>query len=367
MTLPRPVKPFVDFASVLRSHGFTISPDQTIGFIQAIGLLGPRDMGDIFRAARAMLAIPHERADEFEALFRAFFMGQTIAAPVPGADDEDEVQAYEAGGGEVEIEEAEGEEETGGEATVAERLSRRSFAPRTDDEALLNFSRLAPKRLPRRRSYRHQRAAHGKRLDMRRTLREAVKRDGEVFTLAETRRKTRQRRIVLLIDVSGSMKDHTDGALRFAHALGQSAVHFEAFTLGTRLTRITPALAISDREQALTRVSALVADIDGGTRIGDALQAFVNVPRYAGAARGAAVVVLSDGLERGDAYTLLAAVRRLSRMAWRLDWLTPLAADPDYSPQTEALRLILPWLNNFGDGSRTTALCDHFLTMARAA
>jgi uncharacterized protein with von Willebrand factor type A (vWA) domain len=125
------------------------------------------------------------------------------------------------------------------------------------------------------------------------------------------------------------MKDHTDGALRFAHALAQAAEHFEAFTLGTRLTRITPALAIADREQSLERVSALVADIDGGTRIGDALQAFLNVPRYSGAARGAAVVVLSDGLERGDANTLLDAVRRLSRLAWRLDWLTPLAADPD--------------------------------------
>jgi len=367
MTLPQPVKPFADFATVLRSHGFTISPDQTIGFIQAIGLLGPSDMGDIFRAARAMFAIPHDRADEFEALFRAFFMGQAISAPVPGAEDKDEVQAYEAAGGEVEIEEAEGEEETGAEATVAERLSRRSFTPRTDDEALLNFTRLAPKRLPRRRSYRHARASHGRRLDMRRTLREAVRRDGEVFTLAETRRKTRQRRIVLLIDVSGSMKEHTDSALRFAHALAQTAEHFQAFTLGTRLTRITTALSVSDRDQALERVSALVADIDGGTRIGDALQAFLNVPRYAGAARGAAVVVLSDGLERGDAHTLFDAVRKLSRMAWRLDWLTPLAADPDYSPQTEALQQILPWLDYFGDGSRTAALCDHFLTMGRAA
>jgi uncharacterized protein with von Willebrand factor type A (vWA) domain len=367
MILPQPVRPFADFATVLRSHGFAVSPDQTIGFIQAIGVLGPRDMGDIFRAARAMFAIPHERAEEFEALFRAFFMGQAIAAPVPGAEDEDEVQAYEAAGGDVDIEEVEGEEEAGAEATVAERLSRRSFVPRTDDEALINFARLAPRRLPRRRSYRYARAPHGARLDMRRTLREAVRRDGEIFTLAEVRRKTRQRRIVLLIDVSGSMKDQTESALHFAHALAQSAEHFEAFTLGTRLTRITTALTVSDREQALERVSALVADIDGGTRIGDALQAFLNVPRYVGAARGAAVVVLSDGLERGDADTLLDAVRRLSRMAWRLDWLTPLAADPDYSPQTEALQQILPWLDSFRDGSRTAALCEHFLTMARAA
>ncbi len=367
MTLPQPVRPFADFATILRNHGFAVSPDQTIGFIEAVGLLGPRDMQDIYRAALAMFAIPHERIGEFEALFRAFFMGQAIAAPVPGAEDEDEVLAYEATGSEIEIEAAEGEEETGAEATMAERLSRRSFARQADNEALVHFSRLAPKRLPRRRSYRHARASHGTRLDMRRTLREAVRRDGEVFTLAETRRKTRQRRIVLLIDVSGSMTDHTDSALRFAHALAQRAEHFEGFTLGTRLTRITPALAVPDRARALARVSALVADIDGGTRIGDALEAFLNVPRYAGAARGGALAVLSDGLERGDSGRLLDAVRRLSRMAWRLDWLTPLAADPEYSPQTDALKQILPWLDSLGDGGSVDALCEHFLTMARAA
>ncbi len=367
MTLPRAVKPFADFAVLLRAHGFTVSPDQTIGFIEAIGLLGPRGIEDVYRAARAIFAIPPERADEFEALFRAFFMGQTIAAPVPGGDEDEEVQAFEAAGRDIEIEEAESDEEAGAEATFAERLGRRSFPPLRDDEALARFARLAPRRLPRRRSYRYARAAHGSRLDMRRTLREAVRRDGEVFTLSEVRRKTRQRRIVLLIDVSGSMKEHTESALRFSHALAQSAERFEAFTLGTRLTRITPALGLRETDRALDRVGALVADIDGGTRIGDALQAFLNVPRYAGAARGAAVVVISDGLERGDALTLLDAVTRLSRMAWRLDWLTPLAADPDYSPQTEALAQILPWLDSFGDGSRTAALCDHFLRMARAA
>jgi hypothetical protein len=366
MTLPRAVQPFADFSAILRVHGFSVSPDQTIGFIEAVGLLGPRHMQDIYRAARAMFAIPRERQGEFDALFRAFFFGQTISAPVPGEDD-DEVEAFEEAGGEVEVEETESDEDTGVEATFAERLSRRSFPPATDADALIRFARLAPQRLPRRRSYRHIRARHGERLDMRRTLRQAVKRDGEVFTLAQTRRKTRQRRIVLLIDVSGSMQDYTENALRFAHTLAQVTERFEAFTLGTRLTRITPALAVANLDLALERIGALVADIDGGTRIGDALQAFLNVPRYNGFARGAAVAILSDGLERGEASVLLDTVRRLSRIAWRLDWLTPLAADPDYSPQTEALQQVLPWLDGFADGSRTDALCDHFLTMTRAA
>ena len=365
--LPGPIKPFVDFASVLRSHGFPVSPDQTMGFIEAIGLLGPRNMGDVYHSARGLFTVPHERMDEFEALFRAFFMGQAIAAPVPGTDEDEHVQAFEAADGEIELEETESRDETGAESTFTERLSHRRFAPASDLHALIAFARAAPARLPRRRSYRFARARHGDRLDMRRTLREAVRRDGELFTLAQNRRKTRQRRIVMLIDVSGSMQDFTENMLRFAHALAQVAERFEAFTFGTRLTRITTALALANRDRALERIGGLVGDFDGGTRIGDALQAFLNVPRYAGFGRGAAVVVLSDGLERGDSRALVDAVRRLSRMAWRLDWLTPLAADPDYAPQTEALQQILPWLDFFGNGSSTEALCDHFLTRARAA
>ena len=284
--LPRPIEPFVNFAGVLRSHEFPVSPDQTMAFIEAIGLLGPNNIGDVHRAARALFTVPHERVAEFEALFRAFFMGQAIAAPVPGTDEDEEVQAFEAADSEVEIEETATEEETGAEAALAERLSHRRFAPARDLQALVRFARAAPARLPRRRSYRFAPARHGDRLDMRRTLREAVRRDGEVFTLAASRRKTRQRRIVTLIDVSGSMQDYTENALRFTHALAQVAEHFEAFTLGTRLTRITTALALANPDRALERVGGLVADFDGGTRIGDALQAFLNVPRYAGSGAG---------------------------------------------------------------------------------
>ncbi|NJM84575.1 MAG: VWA domain-containing protein, partial [Tabrizicola sp.] len=101
------------------------------------------------------------------------------------------------------------------------------------------------------------------------------------------------------------------------------------------------------------------------TRIGEALAAYLAVPRYAGFARGAAVVVLSDGLERGDPGVMVDAVRRLARMAWRLDWLSPLAADPGYRPATAALSQVLPVLTHLGDGSTTEAIAAHILGMAR--
>jgi len=365
--LPRAIEPFVNFAGLLRAHGFAVAPDQTTGFIEAIGLLGPRHMDDIHRAALSMLAIPRERETEFDALFRAFFMGQTVAAPASTGDDEEEVEAFDAGDGESEVPEGEEIEDSGAEATVAESLSQRSFGARDEAAALRDFARRAPGSLPRRLSYRRSSARHGDRLNMRKALREAVQRDGEVFTLPQLRRKTRQRRLLLLIDVSGSMKEQTDATLRFAHTLAQVADRFEAFTLGTRLTRITQALAPKDSQEALERTGRLVADFDGGTRIGDALQAYLAVPRFAGFARGSAVIVLSDGLERGEPNALIDAVWRLSRMAWRLDWLSPLAGDAGYVPQTEALAAIRPYLDSLSDGSDTQAICNHVLNLARAA
>ena len=202
---------------------------------------------------------------------------------------------------------------------------------------------------------------------MRRTLKDAAKREGEVLRLHQTRRKDRQRPLLMLIDVSGSMKTYSESLMRLAHTLMQATDRAEVFTLGTRLTRITQALKVTDRTQALARTTQAIADFDGGTRIGEALSAYLSVPRYAGFARGAFVIVLSDGLERGEPDIMIDAVRRLSRTAWRVDWLTPLASDPDYEPKTAGLIGILPVLDHLGDGSSTGAVTDHILNMTRAA
>ncbi|MEM9583059.1 MAG: VWA domain-containing protein [Pseudomonadota bacterium] len=360
----RALDPFFALAQTLRAAGFAVSPDQTQGFITAVGALGPRGISDVHAAALALFAIPPERREEFEAIFRAIFLGQIVSAAAEGA--EDETDAYEPDSSSVEADLDEGEEPTGAEATAAERLADRPLAAR-GDEALARFARLSAARLPQRLTYRRKRTKHGDRIDLRRALREAARQDGDVITLPKTQRKARQRRIVCLVDVSGSMKDRSDALLGFTHQLVQSAERAEVFTLGTRLTRITGALQIKERDTALSRVASAVADLDGGTRIGDALEAYLAVPRYAGYARGSLVLVLSDGLERGDTGAMRVATARLARMAWRLHWLTPLAADPDYAPQTAGMIGILPWLDDLGDGGSVRAICDHVLGIARAA
>ena len=366
MSLPKPIQPMVAFAQALRDAGFAIAPDQTIGFITAVGLLGPGDILDIHKAGLALFAIPPERRDAYEAVFRAVFMDQVMTPPAAGEEDE-ELQAHEPTGDESDVEAEDDESEIGGEATVSERLGHRALTAGDEARILAMFARELPKRLPQRMSYRRRRAKSGSALDIRRTLREAAKFDGEVLRIRQTDRKQRARKVLLLVDVSGSMETGTEPTLRLAHALVQSAERAEVFTLGTRLTRVTQALQPTDRAQALARSSALIADIDGGTRLGAALEAFLAIPRYSAFARGAAVVVISDGLEREAPEALIAATDRLSRLAWRLDWLSPLAADPNYRPETAAMTHIAAQVTSLGDGSNIEGVANHILNLARAA
>ena len=362
--LPRAAWPFVRFATLLRANGFAVAPEQTQGFIAAVGLLGPNTMRDIYRAALPTLAPPPERRDEFEALFRLHFHGQTLAAPGGEPEDDEDLQVVDPRDGELEPPEATEEDEAGAEATRAERLTLRRFTEEDPRETLRRFARRAPAALPQQRSHRRRGARTGDRWHMRRLLRDAVRRDGEVLSLPRLARKARQRRILLLVDVSGSMQAHTDDAMSLAHALVGAAERAEVFTLGTRLTRVTRALRLRHRSQALGLAASLVADWDGGTRLGEALAAFLGVPRFAAFARGALVVIVSDGLERGTPDALVAAMAKLSGLAWRVGWLTPLAADAGYAPQTAALRAVLPFLDHLGNGASLRPLCDEILALA---
>jgi uncharacterized protein with von Willebrand factor type A (vWA) domain len=205
----------------------------------------------------------------------------------------------------------------------------------------------------------------GRLADPRRAFREMMRKDGEITRLPRRNRQMRQRRVLLLVDVSGSMKAGTDGALRLGHALVQAGERVEVFTLGTRLTRVTRALHHRNRDQALALASGLVADWDGGTRLGLALQVFLSVPRFAGFARGALVVVLSDGLERGGPEALVSAMQRLHGLAWSVLWLTPLAADRAYRAETGALSAILKMIDRLGNGATPQAIASEILGFAK--
>jgi uncharacterized protein len=361
---PRAARPFLSFVTLLRRNGFAVSPEQTMTFLAAIGLLGPREPDDIRQAGLATLAPPPERHAAYNLLFRIHFLGED-PPPFVDAESEEPVKVQEEQRGEDEALEADETNESGEAATRAEALVARRFGPAATAEALRRLTREAARRLPRRRSYRRTRSRRGTVVDLRRTLRDAARNDGEVIRLSRLRRKFRPRKILLLIDVSGSMKERTEENLRLAHALAEVAPQIEVFTFGTRLTRVTRPMRIKRREQALAAAAGVVSDFDGGTRIGDALQAFLAVPRFGGYARGAAVLIVSDGLERGDPLALADAVARLSRRAWRVSWLTPLARGKNFKPQTEALMAVSRFVDDIVDGGSTPAIVDHVLGLSR--
>jgi len=360
-TMPRAARLFVDFVALLRANGFAVAPDQTTSFLLAIELLGPRSLEDVRRAGLATLAPPPERRAVYDALFRLHFAG---GEPLEtDAESDETLRVQEESRGEDEPLFADEINESGQAAARAEALVERRFDRPSASEPLRRLAREAPNRLPLRRGHRRRRARRGPFADLRRTLRDSARNDGEFLRLSRLKRKPRARKLLLLIDVSGSMKERTDENLRLAHALTQAAPLVETFTFGTRLTRVTRALRLKRREQALRAAGQTVSDWDGGTRIGDALQAFLAMPRFAGYARGAAVLVLSDGLERGDITAMRDAVAKLSRRAWRIDWLTPLATSRAFTPQTAGLVAIKPFVDEMVDDRTIGAVVSHLLSL----
>ncbi|BDG74280.1 VWA domain-containing protein [Roseomonas fluvialis] len=365
---PRALDPFLAFPRALRAEGFRAAPAQTEDFLAAVGLLGPRSIQDVRRAAHAVFGPGPERRQDFDDIFDMIFLGRAVLAPGE-ATSEEAPQAFDAG----EMEELlppEEEDPSGSDATQRERLFARAFAPADDAALLAAFARALPRTLPRRRSRRFE-ATGGGLADPRRAFRDMARRDGEILVLPTRRRRSRQRRVLVLLDISGSMKGGTAAALGIAHAMVRTAERAEAFTLGTRLTRVTRALRRRDRDQALALASGLVADWDGGTRLGEALSVFLAVPRFASFARGALVIVVSDGLERGGPEALVDAMRRLRALAWRIVWLSPLASDASYRPETGAMRAILPLIDHLDAGHDLAAMAaslvgDHALRRAGA-
>jgi uncharacterized protein with von Willebrand factor type A (vWA) domain len=355
--LPSGARPFVAFARLLHTQGFPVATEQTIAFLRSIALLGPRSLGDVRHAAFATFAPPPDRQSEFAALFDGFFRDDGATALTVESAEEEEETAVESDAAPLEPMAAEEANESGAAATEAEALSLRRFEALGDSRRLALLRRSLPAAMPRRRAFRREPARRGDRLDLRKSLADMVHGNGAARP-EWTRRRTRLRRVLLLIDISGSMKAHTEDYLRFAHALTQALPSVETFSFGTRLTRLTRSLAHRDLGRALAEIAPSVADWNGGTRIGESIAGLLAIPRFSRASRGALTIVLSDGLERGDPAAMIAAVRRLAGRSWRLAWLTPLAADPDFRVETEALKAILPIVDHLGDGSGLVPLCE---------
>jgi uncharacterized protein with von Willebrand factor type A (vWA) domain len=230
-------------------------------------------------------------------------------------------------------------------ASDVDALKHRSFASCTPAElaalrAIMTRLRLTP---PRRRTRRTRTARDGRTPDLRRMIRAEMRRQGEPPELTFRTRTRRLRRLVLILDVSGSMADYSRHLLQFAHTARHSSARVEVFCFGTRLTRITRALDRRRPDAALEEAARTVVDWDGGTRIGESLDAFVRKFGRGGLCRGGVVVICSDGLDRGDPELLATAMERLSRLCYRIVWLNPHKGDdPDFRPSTLGMMVAAP-------------------------
>ncbi|MBW3580895.1 MAG: VWA domain-containing protein [Actinobacteria bacterium] len=358
----------VAFSRELRHEGLVVGPGQALDFARAVATLDPSALADVYWAGRACLVARRQDHAAYDRAFRRCFAGDPgpaltitgalprggltlatampVAAPAPAsrAADEDE--------------EEEGER-LGARASSAEVLRTKDFAQCTAEELAdlqVLMTRLVLS-LPERRSRRSMPASRGHQLDLRRTIRRSLKSQGELVHRSWRTPRRRHRRLVLLLDVSASMASYSRALLQFAYsAMSAARAPTEVFCFGTRLTRVTPALRHRRPDHALARATESVVDWEGGTRIGDSLAEFNRTWGRRGTARGAVVVVCSDGLERGDPSALATEMARLGRLAHRVVWLNPLKGDPRYQPLARGMSAALPFVDVFLAGHDLSSL-----------
>jgi uncharacterized protein with von Willebrand factor type A (vWA) domain len=333
------------FLRALEDAGVAISTPKKADFLMSLVASPPGDVGALYWRARVTLVAAAEDFDAFDAVFDAFFRGGHIAIEEASdaPPDEGGETAAPRGGDDGALDALDARAGSGLHASPLDLANVRRFAPTSPEgrEELRELARALDTVLPQIAARRSARARRGPRLDVRRVLAAANRSGGEIVRFHWLRRPPRPRRVLLLIDVSGSQRACSADLLRFAHEAIRATDRAEAFTFGTRLTRVTAELDTPDVDAALSALSACVLDADGGTRIGVALREFLGNSRYVALARGALVIVLSDGLERGDPGPMAEAARRLARLSHRLVWWSPLACDPAYRPVTRGMHAIL--------------------------
>jgi uncharacterized protein len=343
------------FCRFLREQGLLTTPGDTLDAARVLSLVDVTDRTDFHTALKSVLVHRAEDMRLFEECFDAFW-GAAQKAPqawlrrnTPQAPKKEHPLSLDRwAAAETKDEEEEREEAMLPAPSALESLRAQDFAS-FHDEALKEVTRVArqlARRLALRRSRRWQATRDGSRPHLRRTLRLSVKTGGEVSELAFMERKVRRTKLVVLADVSGSMELYARLFLQFLFALQHSFARVETFVFATRLSRITEQLKRPGYASALAELSLAVTDWNGGTRIGESLQAFVEGwPRLID--RNTVVIVLSDGWETGDPAVLAEALARIGKRAARLVWLNPLLGSPDYEPLTQGMVAALPHLDVF--------------------
>jgi uncharacterized protein with von Willebrand factor type A (vWA) domain len=373
------------FGRLLRSGGVPVTTERSARFAAVVTLARPATVSELYWLARVTLVDGPEQLEAFDATFRhvfggmvdpADFRGEVERVPTVAPSSEPSMQTrpradrrrsrdvppteavLPGSAGSLQAADEDGVPATLiAAASAEERLRTKDFAACTPDELAALQELVAKMRLvvPLRPTRRTAARRTGQRLDLRRTLRSAHRTGGDAVHRTYRRRAERPRKVVLIADVSGSMEAYSrtylhllQGAVRGARA--------EAFVFATRLTRLTNELSTGHPDAALARAGLAAPDWSGGTRIGDALKSFLDEYGRRGMARGAVVVIVSDGWERADPGSLGEQMARLSRLAHRIVWVNPRKAAEGFEPLTGGMAAALPHIDAFVSGHSAEAL-----------
>jgi uncharacterized protein len=352
----------VAFARFLRAEGLEVPMSSTLAFVDALDQVGLASRDAVYWAGRATLVRRPEDIGTYDKVFDALWMRGRYSSRDEGevehitiaTDDEDGDDSSDAPDADDD-----GDEVITVRFSTAEVLSHKDFADYTVDElaearALMSRLRLVGSPRRSRRRVRSRRARGQP--DLRRTVHNAIRAGGEPIHRAFHEPGERPRRLVFLLDVSGSMEAYSRALVRFVHAAVVGRTKVEAFALGTRLTRMTRELSSRDPDAAVRRAAECVVDWSGGTRLGDGLRQFNDEWGQRGMARGAIVVILSDGWDRGDPAVMAEQMARLSRVAHKVVWVNPLKASPGYAPLAQGMAAALPYIDSFIEGHSLDSL-----------
>jgi uncharacterized protein with von Willebrand factor type A (vWA) domain len=350
------------FGRRLREAGLPVTPQRSAEFARALDLVRPISRRRLYWTARSVLVSDPAQVKAFDRVLFAVFGGEQSFDPdeVRSVPHEDRL-GESARGTAPSSSESSGSAELEVPVTMAsdeERLAGKSFDALEPHELAQLYRLMSRLQLatPVRRTRRYERGRHGQHVDMRRTLRGSLRTGGDPIRLARRRRRTARRRLVMLCDISGSMEPYARAYLQFLASAAGSGPNAEAFVFATRLTRLTRALASRHPERAIERAAVAAPDWSSGTRIGDALKTFNDRHGRRGMARGAVVVILSDGWERGEPTLVGREMERLARLAHRIVWVNPRVGASAFSVQAGGMVAALPHCDALVSGHSFNAL-----------
>lgn len=373
----------IDFTRFLWELGFDIGPGRVVELAESLALINIASRDELYALLKVSLVSKHEQQILFDLAF-AYFWRSPNAANIPHLDAQLEAASQRRGLALPEHRRQESDQRVMRSSLTPDPSQRHPYSRLNDarqprrkeedediersqtwsDEELLrrkDFEQFTYEelqearemiakmrwRLGERRTRRLRSSRHGRQLDLRQTLRRSLRTDGEPVILARRRPRMKPRPLVILCDISGSMALYSRLLLHFVHTVSNGLNNVETFLFGTRLTRITRHLARRDVDDALAHVARSVQDWSGGTRIGDSLRTFNRQWSRRVLGRGAVVLIISDGWDRGDVKVLGEEMARLHRNCHRLIWLNPLLGHEDYRPVTAGMRAALPYIDAF--------------------